>query len=69
MCPARVHTPFVDGYLKKNYPGKEQEKYNELAAYQPIGRMGKPEVRARYSSPLWAWAACADRVPALSLLP
>src|SRR5215210_1540056 len=23
VCPARVHTPFVDGFLTKNYPGKE----------------------------------------------
>ena len=38
-----MHTPFVDGYLKKNYPGKEKEKFDELSAYQPIGRMGKPE--------------------------
>ena len=43
ICPARVHTPFVDGFLKKNYPGKEQEMFEKLAAYQPIGRMGKPE--------------------------
>ena len=25
VCPARVHTPFVDGFLAKNYPGKEAE--------------------------------------------
>ena len=47
VCPGRVHTPFVDGYLAKNYPGKEKEKYRELAEYQPIGRMGKPEVKDR----------------------
>lgn len=41
--PARVHTPFVDGYLKDNYPGKEEEMYQVLAQTQPIGRMGKPE--------------------------
>ena len=39
----RVHTPFVDAYLKKNYPGKEKEVYNTLAAWHPMGRMGKPE--------------------------
>ena len=39
VCPGRVHTPFVDGYLKKNYPGKEAAKFKELAEYQPIGRM------------------------------
>jgi 2-keto-3-deoxy-L-fuconate dehydrogenase len=38
-----VHTPFVDDYLKKNYPGREQEMYNKLAATQPIGRMGEPQ--------------------------
>ena len=43
VCPARVHTPFVDGFLAKNYPGKEKEMFAKLAAAQPIGRMGKPE--------------------------
>jgi 2-keto-3-deoxy-L-fuconate dehydrogenase len=43
ISPARVHTPFVDGYLRKNYPGREQEMYEKLAKTQPIGRMGKPE--------------------------
>jgi NAD(P)-dependent dehydrogenase (short-subunit alcohol dehydrogenase family) len=43
ICPARVHTPFVDDYLKKNYPGKEKEIFETLSKYQPIGRMGKPE--------------------------
>ena len=43
ISPARVHTPFVDGYLKKNYPGREKEMYDKLAKTQPIGRMGKPE--------------------------
>ena len=43
ISPARVHTPFVDDYLSKNYPGKEKEVYDQLAATQPIGRMGKPE--------------------------
>jgi NAD(P)-dependent dehydrogenase (short-subunit alcohol dehydrogenase family) len=43
ISPARVHTPFVDGYLRKNYPGREQEMFRVLAASQPIGRMGKPE--------------------------
>lgn len=41
--PGRVHTPFVDGYLRDNYPGREQEMYDQLAKTQPIGRMGKPE--------------------------
>ena len=43
VCPGRVHTAFVDSYLEKNFPGKEQEVFKTLAAYQPIGRMGKPE--------------------------
>jgi 2-keto-3-deoxy-L-fuconate dehydrogenase len=43
ICPARVHTPFVDGYLTATYPGREEEMYRVLSDYQPIGRMGKPE--------------------------
>ena len=42
VAPARVHTPFVDGYLIKNYPGQEQEMFEELSKTQPIGRMGDP---------------------------
>lgn len=43
ISPARVHTPFVDGFIKKTYPGKEQEMFEKLSKTQPIGRMGKPE--------------------------
>jgi len=43
ISPARVHTPFVDGFIKKNYPGKEQEMFEKLSKSQPIGRMAKPE--------------------------
>jgi 2-keto-3-deoxy-L-fuconate dehydrogenase len=43
LCPARVHTPFVDAYLARNYPGQEQEMFAQLSAAQPIGRMGSPE--------------------------
>jgi 2-keto-3-deoxy-L-fuconate dehydrogenase len=43
IVPARIHTPFVDGFVNKNYPGKEQEMLQKLSEYQPIGRMGKPE--------------------------
>jgi NAD(P)-dependent dehydrogenase (short-subunit alcohol dehydrogenase family) len=43
ISPARVHTPFVDDYLKKNYPGREQEIYEKLAKTQPLGRMGEPD--------------------------
>ena len=42
ISPARVHTPFVDGFLKKNYAGKEEEMFEKLSKSQPIGRMGKP---------------------------
>jgi NAD(P)-dependent dehydrogenase (short-subunit alcohol dehydrogenase family) len=43
ITPARVHTPFVDGYLKRNYPGKESEMLAVLAQTQPVGRMARPE--------------------------
>jgi 2-keto-3-deoxy-L-fuconate dehydrogenase len=43
ISPARVHTPFVEGYLRKTYPGREQEMYDKLAKSQPIGRMATPE--------------------------
>jgi NAD(P)-dependent dehydrogenase (short-subunit alcohol dehydrogenase family) len=43
ISPARVHTPFVDGFIAKNYPGKEAEMYEKLSKSQPIGRMAKPE--------------------------
>jgi NAD(P)-dependent dehydrogenase (short-subunit alcohol dehydrogenase family) len=43
ISPARVHTSFVDGFLKANYPGKEEEMFEKLSKTQPIGRMGKPE--------------------------
>lgn len=42
ISPARVHTPFVDGYLRKNYPGREQQMFETLAKSQPIGRMADP---------------------------
>jgi 2-keto-3-deoxy-L-fuconate dehydrogenase len=42
ISPARVHTPFVDDYLKKNYPGREQEMFEKLSKSQPVGRMGQP---------------------------
>lgn len=43
ISPARVHTPFVDGFISKNYPGKEAEMFEKLSKSQPIGRMAKPE--------------------------
>jgi 2-keto-3-deoxy-L-fuconate dehydrogenase len=42
ISPARVHTPFVDGFLQKNYPGHETEMFAKLSATQPIGRMAEP---------------------------
>ncbi|HOZ84122.1 MAG TPA: SDR family oxidoreductase [Niabella sp.] len=42
ISPARVHTPFVDGFLAKNYPGQEAEMFEKLSQTQPIGRMAKP---------------------------
>ena len=43
ISPARIHTAFVDGFLKKNYPGREAEMFANLSKTQPIGRMGTPE--------------------------
>jgi len=43
ICPARVHTPFVDQYVAKHYAGREEEVLRQLSAYQPIGRMGTSE--------------------------
>jgi len=47
ICPARVHTPFVDDYLKKNYAGQEKEVFQKLSDFQPIGRMGTPDEIAK----------------------
>jgi NAD(P)-dependent dehydrogenase (short-subunit alcohol dehydrogenase family) len=43
ISPARVHTPFVDGFIAKNYPGREAEMFEKLSLSQPIGRMAMPE--------------------------
>ncbi len=42
ISPARVHTPFVDDFLARTYPGREGEVFARLAAAQPVGRMGRP---------------------------
>ena len=55
ISPARVHTPFVDAYLRRTYPGRESEMYEKLAKMQPIGRMGEPEEVA-----LLALFLCSD---------
>lgn len=43
ICPARVHTPFIEGYLAKYYPGEENERFEALSRYQPVGRMIRPD--------------------------
>ena len=43
ISPARVHTPFVDNFIKQNYPDNQEEMFENLSKTQPIGRMGKPE--------------------------
>jgi NAD(P)-dependent dehydrogenase (short-subunit alcohol dehydrogenase family) len=43
ISPARVHTPFVDGFIAKNYAGREEEIFEKLSQSQPIGRMGQPD--------------------------
>ncbi len=40
--PARVHTPFVDGFIAKNYPENKEEMFERLSKSQPIGRMANP---------------------------
>jgi|TARA_B100000408_G_C10306463_1_gene226892 NAD(P)-dependent dehydrogenase (short-subunit alcohol dehydrogenase family) len=42
ISPARVHTPFVDGFIEKNYPDNQEEMFEKLSKTQPLGRMGKP---------------------------
>ena len=46
LLPGRVHTPFVDGFIAKNYPGREAEMFEKLSKAQPIGRMARPEEMA-----------------------
>jgi len=42
ISPARIHTPFVDTYLKERYAGHEVEMFSRLSNAQPVGRMGLP---------------------------
>ncbi|MFL0297896.1 SDR family NAD(P)-dependent oxidoreductase [Aquirufa novilacunae] len=43
ISPGRVHTPFVDGFIAKNYPNNQEEMFAKLSATQPIGRMAQPQ--------------------------
>jgi NAD(P)-dependent dehydrogenase (short-subunit alcohol dehydrogenase family) len=43
ICPGTVQTPFVEGYLARNFAGHEDDVRQQLHARQPIGRMGLPE--------------------------
>jgi NAD(P)-dependent dehydrogenase (short-subunit alcohol dehydrogenase family) len=61
MCPARIHTPFVDGYLKENYPDNRDEMFQKLSEYQPIGRMGEP-----YEVAALAHYLCSDEASFLT---
>lgn len=56
ICPARVHTPFVDAYLEKTYPGREKEMFKKLSQAQPMGRMASPAEVADLAAFL-----CSDR--------
>ena len=55
ICPARVHTPFADGYLRENYPDHVEEMFGELSRSQPVGRMAQPEEVAHLAAYL-----CSD---------
>ncbi len=57
ISPARVHTPFVDGFIAKNYPGREGEMFKKLSAAQPIGRMAEPHEIAQLALYLCSDAA------------
>lgn len=43
ISPARIHTPFVDGFIANNYPDNQEEIFDKLSKSQPIGRMGRPD--------------------------
>ncbi len=43
ICPGTVHTPFVEGFLERNFAENKDEVRQQLHARQPIGRMGRPE--------------------------
>ena len=61
ISPARIHTPFVDAFLRQHYPGKEEEMFTKLSNAQPIGRMGSPDEVASL-----ALFLCSDRATFLT---
>lgn len=61
ISPARIHTPFVDGFISKTYPGQEAEMFEKLSKTQPIGRMGTPEEVADFAAFL-----CSDKASFLT---
>ena len=61
ISPARIHTPFVNGFIAKNYPGQEAEMFEKLSKTQPIGRMGTPEEVADFAAFL-----CSDKASFLT---
>ena len=63
ILPARIHTPFVDGFIKKNYPDNIDEMFEKLSDAQPIGRMGKPGSRRHGGIPLQRRSLFYHRLP------
>jgi NAD(P)-dependent dehydrogenase (short-subunit alcohol dehydrogenase family) len=61
ISPARVHTPFVDGFIAKNYPDNQTEMFEKLSKTQPIGRMGQPAEIAAL-----AYFLCSDEAAFLT---
>ena len=43
VCPGTVQTPFVEAYLQKFHSHEIEKTRAELAARQPMGRLGLPE--------------------------
>jgi NAD(P)-dependent dehydrogenase (short-subunit alcohol dehydrogenase family) len=57
ISPARVFTPFVAGFVQRNYAGREKEIMATLSQAQPIGRMGEPREVAYLAQYLCSEAA------------
>jgi len=43
VCPGTVDTPFVEAYLEKYHKHEKEKVRADLAARQPVGRLGRPE--------------------------